>query len=277
MTQPRVCVMIPTFNEAEHIAEAVANALPLGTVYVLDSCSTDGTQALARQAGATVVEHAFEGYAKQKNWGLDNLPFDSEWVFILDADERITPGLRDEVRRLIAEDDVAGYYVNRVLIFMGTAVRHGGLYPSWNLRLFRRGKCRYEDRIVHEHMVCDGPTKHMKNEMLHVRRESLETYIGKHIRYAEMEATQWARQRRGENTAAQADQLFRRGLRVRQWVRRNLWHRLPMRPALRFVFMYIVRLGILDGRAGWHLAWLMANYEYMIGRFYEEQMEAGTK
>jgi glycosyltransferase involved in cell wall biosynthesis len=267
-----VSVVIPTFNEADHIAEVVANARLLGPVFVLDSCSTDGTQGLARQAGATVVEHAFEGYATQKNWGLDNLPLEADWVFILDADERITPELHREVLTAVESDAADGYFINRVLIFMGTEVRHGGLYPSWNLRLFRRGKCRYEDRIVHEHMICDGPTKHLKHEMLHIRREPLEAYIAKHIRYAELEATQWTKQRRGESTAARSEQIFQRGLRVRQWVRRNVWHRLPMRSLLRFVFMYFLRLGILDGRAGWHLAWLMANYEYMIGRFHDEQM-----
>src|SRR5205807_1158578 len=144
---PLVDVMIPTLNEADHIVEAVTNARKLGPVFVLDSLSTDGTQELARQAGATVVEHAFVDYSTQKHWGLDILPFGGEWIFILEADERITPGLRKEViRKVTAHDTTNGYYINRSLLFRGRDIRHGGLYPSWNMRLFRRGKARYEDR-----------------------------------------------------------------------------------------------------------------------------------
>src|SRR5437762_3342251 len=102
MSAPRVDIMIPTFNEADHIVETVANARELGEVYVLDSLSTDGTQRLAREAGATVVERAFTNYADQKNWGLDHLPCTGDWVFILDADERITPSLRAEIREKTA-------------------------------------------------------------------------------------------------------------------------------------------------------------------------------
>jgi len=147
MSGPRIDVVILTFNEADHIVEVITNAMQLGPVFVLDSISTDGTQDLARSAGAMVVEHEFEGYAAQKNWGLDHLPLESDWVFILDADERLTPALRDEVlANAKAERPIDGYFVNRLMIFMGRAIRHGGLYPSWHLRFFRRGRARYEDR-----------------------------------------------------------------------------------------------------------------------------------
>src|SRR5438874_7294663 len=130
MSQPRVDVMIPTYNEADHITEAVQNALLLGPVFVLDSLSTDGTQELAGSAGATVVERKFTDYGDQKNWGLDNLPMTGEWVFILDADERITPVLRKEIiDQISARRATNGYLVNRLPIFMGRPVRHGGLFP----------------------------------------------------------------------------------------------------------------------------------------------------
>lgn len=276
MTRPKVDILIPTLNEAAHIAEVVKNASLLGPVFVLDSFSTDGTQELARQAGAHVVEHKFENYSAQKNWGLDNLPFTGDWIFILDADERITPALREEaLRRLGSEQASDGYYVNRVLIFMDRAVRHGGLYPSWNLRLFRRGKARYEQRAVHEHMICNGPVDYMKHEMLHIRRESCAQYIEKHIVYADMESSEWVRWRRGASTFARPRQLFKDVLGFRQWIRREVWPRLPGRPFWRFVYMYILRLGFLDGKAGWHLAWLMASYEYMISLMYRDKMSGG--
>jgi len=276
--EPLVEVLIPTFNEAEHIAETVANARKLGPVFVLDSLSTDGTQALAHAAGATVVEHPFIDYASQKNWGLEHAGLTAPWVFILDADERITPALREEVLGTIGKGAETGYYVNRLLIFMGRTVRHGGLYPSWNLRLFRRGSARYEQRAVHEHVICDGPTGFLRAEMLHIRRENMTRYLEKHIRYADLESNEWVKRRLGESSGAPEASLFRSRLRYRQWLRRNFWPRVPLRPLWRFFWMYFLRLGFLDGRAGWHLARLMASYEYMITLLYQEKMRgAGAR
>ena len=270
---PRIDVLIPTLNEADHIAETVRNAQALGPVFVLDSYSTDDTPRLAREAGATVLQRKFTNYSDQKNWALDNMPFAGEWVFILDADERITPSLRREViDTLSAGGPVEGYFVNRVVIFMGREIRHGGLYPSWNLRLFKRGRARYEDRTVHEHMICSGATAYLKHEMLHIRRENINTYLAKHIRYADMESEEWVKQRLGRGSGAEARELFRDVLKYRQWLRRRVWPRLPARPGWRFFYMYFFKLGFLDRRAGWHLARLMACYEYMISLLYRDKL-----
>jgi glycosyltransferase involved in cell wall biosynthesis len=291
-------VIVPTYNEAGHIHQTVNNAQHVGPVCVLDSISNDGTQRIAAQAGATVVEHRFEGYARQKNWGLANLPLKGDWVFILDADERITPALRWELSCVTMSGTLTrGFFVNRQMIFMGQAIRFGGLYPSWNLRFFRRGSCWYEDRRVHEHMICDGPTEYLRHPMLHVRRETVWQYIQKHVKYADLESDEWVRrvcsdmtidttndamghdatglreQAGQEQGAAPAGALFRGGLRLRQWLRREVWPSVPMRPVVRFVWMYFVRLGVLDARAGWNLALLMASYEFMISLLYQEKLQ----
>lgn len=267
-------VLIPTLNEAAVIHDTVRNALAVGPVFVLDSCSTDGTQEIAKAAGATVVEHRFEGYAKQKNWGLENLPWQGKWVFILDADERITPKLRTELIAAINSQDPAdGYFVNRVVLFMASAIRHGGLYPSWNLRFFKRGRCRYEDRSVHEHMVCDGPTRYLREEMLHIRGESVHEWIRKHIRYADLESDEWVKLRFGQEAGASAEKLFTKTLKYRQYLRREVWPRTPFKPLLRFLYMYFVRLGFLDGAGGRHMALMMAVYEYMIELLYRDKLD----
>lgn len=266
-------VLIPTLNEAAVIRDTVQNALALGPVFVLDSVSKDGTQELARAAGATVVEQAFLGYARQKNWGLEHLPFKGKWVFILDADERITPQLRAELLRVIADPKAAqGYFVNRVVLFMGRAIRHGGLYPSWNLRFFERGTCRYEDRSVHEHMVCDGRTDYLREEMLHIRGESMHEWIRKHVRYADLESDEWVKLNFGQEAGASAERLFTRTLKYRQYLRREIWPRTPLKPMLRFFYMYFGRLGILDGRAGLHMATMMSIYEYIIELLYRDKL-----
>ncbi len=266
-------VLIPTFNEAHHIAAAVRNAQQVGRVFVLDSQSTDQTRELAAGAGAEVIVHPWEGYARQKNWGLDHLPWRGEWVFILDADERLTPELRDEVQR-VARDrhSVNGYFVNRLMLFMGRPIRHGGMFPSWNLRFFRRGAARYEDRLVHEHMVCTGGTDYLRNYMLHIRRETIDQFIAKHIRYADLESDEWVRRRLGRSQTARVGSLFRDMLKYRQWLRREVWPLTPGRPLLRFLYMYVMKLGCLDGRVGLTLATLMANYEYMISLLYADKM-----
>ncbi len=128
MTSGKLAVFIPTLNESRNIVEAIANARQLGRVFVLDSLSTDGTQEMAHKAGATVIEHAFENYSAQKNWGLDNLEFDADWILILDADERVTPDLCQEIRVLLGKPVLAdGFYINRELRFMGQVIRHGGI------------------------------------------------------------------------------------------------------------------------------------------------------
>lgn len=270
----QIDILIPTLNEAAIIADAVRNARTVGNVFVLDSISKDGTQKLAEEAGATVVERKFTGYASQKNWGLDNLPFTGEWVFILDADERITPQLREELfRRAKDASSPDGFYVNRVVLFMGRPIRHGGLYPSWNLRFFRRGRCRYEDRSVHEHMVCDGPTEYLREEMLHIRSESVHEWIRKHIRYADLESDEWVKLKFGLEAGARADRLFTRVMKYRQYLRREVWPRTPMKPLMRFMYMYFVRLGVLDRMPGLHMAVMMAAYEYMIELLYRDKLE----
>jgi len=270
----QVEVLIPTFNEAAVIRDTVQNALAIGPVFVLDSCSIDGTQQIAKDAGATVVEQPFLGYARQKNWGLENLPFAGKWVFILDADERITPQLRAEILRAANDPGSAdGYFVNRVVIFMGSPIRHGGLYPSWNLRFFKRGMCRYEDRSVHEHMVCDGPTAFLRHEMLHIRGESVHEWVRKHIRYADLESDEWVKLKFGQEAGASAERLFTKTLKYRQYLRREVWPRTPLKPLLRFFYMYVVRMGVLDGRAGLHMATMMSVYEYIIELLYRDKLD----
>ncbi len=267
-----VNVLIPTLNEAAHIADAVKNALTVGEVFVLDSLSTDGTQELARAAGATVIEHKFVHFGAQKNWGLDNLPFTADWIFILDADERVTGPLRTEILKTVDDPGAAdGYLVNRLMLFMGREIRHGGYYPSWNLRLFRRGRARYEERSVHEHMLCAGPTGTLHEEMLHIRNESVWQFIAKHLKYADLEANEWLKYNFGGSREAHAGALFNNLLKYRQYLRRLVWPRLPMRPVWRFVYMYIWKAGFLDGAAGWRLARVMTTYEYVITLLYNEK------
>jgi hypothetical protein len=252
---PLIEVLIPTLNEAPNIAEAVKNASQLGPVFVLDACSSDNTAELAKTAGATVAAHPFVDEASQINWGLEHLGFAGQWVFILHADERIMPALRDEVLGKIGRGSDVGYWVNRQLIFMGRAIRHGGLFPAWNLRLFRRGSARFEQRGAEAHAVCDGPARQLQGELLQIRSQTITRYIEKQIHSADLECGEWANRRSSQSAGAAAGRL---------WI--------PLRPFWRFCWMYLIRLGFLDGSAGWHLACLAASHEYMLALLDEEKM-----
>ncbi len=261
-----VDVLIQTYNEALNLPYTLASLEGLtNRVFVVDSGSTDGTQRIAESMGATVVHHDWEGYARQKNWAIDNLPFESEWILILDADESLTLELKEEIRAVTSRDpklvpEVA-FHINRVLIFLGRKIWNCGYYPSWNMRLFRRGKARYEDRAVHEHMIPDGKAGYLKHLLLHEDRRGLEHFFAKHNRYSTLEA--WEIYARPEPWPGWHNFINDRVARRRFGKTRVL----PLVPApwmVRFVFMYLFRWGFLDGRAGWLLCNFIASYELSV-------------
>ncbi len=261
-------VMIITYNEALNLPHCLSGLQGwVNKIFVIDSGSTDGTVELARQAGAEVVHHDWPGYARQKNWGLDNLPFESPWVLILDADEVVTPELRRELERIAARpvDEVPenGFFLNRLTYFMDRPIRHCGFFPSWNLRLLKRGRGRYEDREVHEHVVIPDPVGYIREPMLHWDRRGLEHYFAKHNRYSTLEARQLFRETfAGGSVSGEAN--VSDDTRRRRWLKRHVLPRLPMPEAWRFFYIYVFRLGFLDGRAGFEFCKLIAVYDYLL-------------
>lgn len=261
-----VDVFIQTFNEEVNLPHTLATVMGWAKrVFVVDSGSTDRTREIAREHGAEVFDHAWEGYARQKNWALANLPFESPWTLILDADEALTPELKREIDQIITRnpDEVrqAGFYLNRVFIFMGKEIWHCGYFPSWNLRLFKCGRARYEDRLVHEHMIVDGPTEYLKHWMIHEDRRGLEHFFAKHNRYSTLEAREfvetpepWPGLRR-----FLTDRTARR-----RFGKSRMLPLLPVPWIWRLLYMYVIRLGFLDGYAGWMLCNFIGNYEFLV-------------
>lgn len=272
-------VLIPTFNEETNLPHALRSVVEWAdAVHVLDSESTDRTRDIARDMGAEVVVQKWLGYARQKNWGLDNIPFKSDWVFILDADETITPELRDELLELASRPPESvresGYYVNRITYFMNKPIRHCGYFPSYNLRFFKRGRARYEDREVHEHMVVDGPTGRLRRLMTHEDRRGLEHFIAKHNRYSTLEARQNLRERAGQVEQAVA---LERGVAVRRWLKRHVQPRLPFAALWRFLYMYVWKLGVLDGATGLRFCLFISTYDFFISLKKRELQQAMTR
>ena len=267
-----VDVLIQTFNEEENLPHTLASLKGwVNKVFVVDSGSTDRTKSIAREYGAEVVHHDWEGYAAQKNWALDNLPWEAQWILILDADEAVSPELRDEITELVSRDpnsvQEAGFYINRVFIFMGREIRHCGYFPSWNLRLFKKGKARYESRMVHEHMIVDGPTAYLDHLLLHEDRRGLEHFFAKHNRYSTLEAREIFESPEPWPGVVRfmTDRVTRRRV-----VKSRVLPYLPLPWTWRLIYMYVLRLGFLDGKAGWVLSNFISTYEFFIQTKYQE-------
>jgi len=270
MTHPaNIDVIITTKDEEANLPYALESLAGwINRVFVVDSGSTDRTCQIAAEWGATVLHQDWLGYARQKNWALDNLPLESDWVFILDADEAIMPDLKAQMIEVAGKpvDRVpeAGFHVNRFFIFLGKRIRHCGYYPSWNIRFFRRGKAHYEEREVHEQMVVDGPTRYLSGHMSHNDRRGLEHYMAKHNRYSTLEAREIVKLKRHEAANQVKPRFFGDRAERRRWLKQVIYPKLPAKWLARFIYMYVWRLGALDGLTGLRFCLFISAYELLV-------------
>ena len=271
-TKVPLSVIIPVLNEAQNLQRALRSISWADEVFVVDSGSADGSQSIAEGSGAKVVQFKFNGtWPKKKNWALDNLPLKHEWVFIMDADEELPAGAEEEFRGISAgKNAFDGYFINRRFLFMGKWLRHA-YYPNWNLRLFRHRLGRYErlsdhptdsgDVEIHEHVVLKGKTGYLKSEMLHYAFPTAETFVNKHNRYSNWEAR------------VATEKKCPRHRKIK-----TIFKHLPFRPFLRFLYVYVLQRGFLDGREGFYFARLHAFYEFLSAcKTYELKKKVSKK
>ena len=266
MAKAPVSVLIPTLNEERNLSACLESVGWADEIIVFDSHSTDTTLDIARAAGATIVQRPFDTFAAHKNWALDNIDFRHGWVLLLDADERITEPLATEITTAIAESGspVVGYYIARQTLFNGQWIRHGGVYPDYNLRLLRRGCGRYEDRLVHEHVILDGTAGYFKNHLLHDDDKGFERYLERHNHYTSLEAVEIVRLRKGVGNISLDGDLSVPGPPRRRWLKNFAQRWLPCRPLWVFLYMYVLKAGFLDGRIGLRYCLLKMFFEYQI-------------
>jgi glycosyltransferase involved in cell wall biosynthesis len=261
-----VSALVPTLDEELNLPECLASLAWADEVFVVDSFSGDRTVEIARTHGAHLVQHAFESYSRQKNWALDHLPFRNEWVLIVDADERVTPELRNEIEATLPQTTVDGFYLNRRFMFLGRWIRHAGWYPSWNLRLFRHRLGRYDDRDVHEHIVLNGQPGYLRHDLLHQDRRGLEAFVARHNRYSTLEAIARCKAEQDAPDRARLPvTLLASPVQRKRFIRERIWPRVPARPLALFVYMYVLRRGFLDGYPGLALSLFHAYQEFIVG------------
>lgn len=279
-----VSVVIPTKNEARNIERCLRSVTWASEIYLIDSQSTDETCRIAAEHGAKVVQFDYQGgWPKKKNWALANLPFENEWVLLLDADEVLLEGSAEEIAAAVqADDSINGYWINRRFMFLGKWLKHA-YYPNWNLRLFKHRRGRFEKLVegetdsgdveIHEHVVVDGWTGRLGTELEHYAFPSVESFIDKHNRYSNWEAQLQVEldQKKGGVQLQDKTLSFHRRMKLAT-------SRLPMRPFLRFCYIYFLQRGLLDGIEGYYFARLHACYEWMsVIKTYERKRQANRR
>ncbi|MBI3050317.1 MAG: glycosyltransferase family 2 protein [Acidobacteria bacterium] len=247
---PTISVTIITLNEAEHIAAAIDSAAWADEILVVDGGSTDGTVDLARAKGAVVLCREWSGYVDQKNYAAELAA--NDWIFSLDADERITPALAAEIRALLAaEPPMCGYRLPRVTYHLGRWVRTTDFYPDFQTRLYDRRAARWRGKYVHESVVVDGPVGRLRHELEHYSFRNLRDQLDRINHY----------------TTLAARQMYEAGRRAGPFD-------LVVHPPAAFLRNYVLRRGILDGTAGLTIS-LMNAYSVFLkfAKLWEMQRE----
>ena len=273
---PSISVIILTFNSAATLGQTLRAALQVSDdIHLVDSGSSDNGLALAEQIIAatntarsathrphallSVTHHPFENYGAQRNWAMENLALSHDWVLNLDADEQLSPPLIRAINDIQAvgfPPDINGYFLPRLVRFLGRNLSHGGLYPTWHMRLFRRQFGRCEARLYDQHFLVDGRAERINHPMIDDVRLSLSEWTARHNRWSDAEAAEillMTEPGKTSTTSGRVTAKWRGGNPIERKRALRGWYQatpLFLRAFLLFLYRYVVRLGFLDGREG---------------------------
>jgi glycosyltransferase involved in cell wall biosynthesis len=262
-----VSVVVLTRDEEANIARCLASVAWAGQVVVIDSGSSDGTVRLARSCGADVVQQSWLGFSQQREFALRLPEVRHDWIYFVDADEWASPHLASEIAVRLRDGDCAAFTHRLRLVFQGTWIRHCGWYRgSWVVRLVDRRYTKYDGSLVGERACVDGPVGRLANDIVDEDRKGLANWLHKHVRYAELE-----QRRRGQPVPVRErirrfrgrDQTDTRPL-TRVILKDLVFPVVPARPLALFVYMYVIRLGVLDGPAGLRFCFFHAWYQATV-------------
>lgn len=242
----KLTVIIPTGNRVDVIEDCLRSVTWADELLVVDSFSNDGTLTIAEKYADRVIRREYVNSANQKNWAIPQAAH--EWVLIVDTDERVTPALRQEIEAILANPGTVmpvGYRIPRVNYLWGKPVYHGGYYPDYQVRLFKRDQGRYQPRQVHAHVLLDGECGTLQSPLTHYAHRSLDQTLSNLL----IRMTTWEAEYRVE-AARQA------GRKLTQ----NLWLNLTFRPIAAFFLRYVRQQGFRDGYRGLILSLIWAMY-----------------
>jgi len=256
----RPTVILLSFNSEDTLGATLTRARQVSDqIFVVDSFSSDGTIALAESFGAKVVQHAFENYGAQRNWAIDNLPITGKWQLHLDADEVMDDELVAAIQALPEQTPHAGYFVPRYVKFLGRVMRHGGMSPTWHLRLFLTGVGRCEDRKYDQHYLLAGPgtTGQLPGVMIDDIAMSISEWTARHNRWADGEVAEMD----AKNEAGRLVADPKGNPAQRKRALREKYNNLPLfvRPFLLFGYRYFFKMGFLDGTEGF-IFWMLQTF-----------------
>ena len=249
---PKVSVTIITLDESEHIGAAIDSAAWADEIVVVDSGSADATTEIAQQKGATVRSREWTGYVDQKNFAAEQVS--NDWIFSLDADERIPPALAAEARALLAsEPPKRGYRIPRVTFHLGRWIRTTDFYPDFQTRLYDRRAARWRGQYVHESVSVDGPVGQLRHDLEHYSYRDLRDHLDRINHY----------------TSLAARKMHEAGRRVGPLD-------LVVHPPAAFLRNYILRRGILDGAVGLTISAVNAFSVFLkLAKLWELQQPGG--
>jgi glycosyltransferase involved in cell wall biosynthesis len=242
-----ITALILTYNEERDLEDCIKSVEAWATkIIIADSYSQDNTLNIANTYRCEVLQHEWVSFAQQRAWIISHAPIASDWVLFIDADERLTGELREEISAKINSDPIEnGFCIRRRFYFLNKWLKHGGYYPSSEIRLFRKDKVQFhdEDGGARERFLISGKVGTLRNDMLHVYQKTISNWIIKHDRLAILEAG---------SDLSNNNQIYYGIYGIKVWFRLKIWKKLPrgFRPFFLFLYRYIIRLGFLDGKVG---------------------------
>lgn len=277
-----ISIVILTYNEELNLENCLKNIADWADeIFIIDSYSTDKTLEIAKKYGCKIVQHPFENQAQQFNWALDNLKIKNDWILRLDADEYLTEELKQEISKTlfnmgtsdVQKLEINGFYIKRRVYFMGRWIKHGGYYPTWFLRLFRKNKAKCEEREVDEHLVLlEGKALKLNNDFVDDNRNKLEWWLNKQNNHSSREVLAMVNQGR---ISSVKPEVFGTQVSRKRWFKEKFYLKLPLfcRAFLYFIYRYFFRLGFLDGKEGLIFHFLNACwYRFVVdAKLYEHQ------
>jgi glycosyltransferase involved in cell wall biosynthesis len=245
-----ISVIILTYDEEaniRHCLESVSGWVE--EIFIVDSGSTDRTLEIAKEYTTKIYKHPFENFARQRNWAQENLPIKNEWLFHLDADERVSHDLASELRKLFSSGIAAdGFMAARRTIFRDRWMRYGGHYPVYHLRIFKKSKGRSEERLYDQNYIVNGKVSALKGDIINIINPDLRSWKERHARWAYLEAQEILYNKNREMNI----KFMGTPIEMRNWLRYKIYYNMPVfiRAFIYFFYRYIIRLGFLDGRQG---------------------------